>query len=99
MALGGNIGGIRNPVIDSLIQYTGAAASIESSIIASRALDRVLLWGFYHVPLGQVDQERFIFWDKFSRPEKETIAKYEYLVGSAIRILDSWWTKPSQENN
>ena len=99
MPLGGNIGGIRNPIIDSLIQHAEAAPSIESSMIASRALDRVLLWGFYHVPLGQIDQERFIFWDKFSRPEKEAIAEYEYLVGSTIRILDSWWAKPPQESD
>ena len=99
MPLGGNIGGIRNPIIDSLIQHAEAAPSIESSMIASRALDRVLLWGFYHVPLGQIDQERFIFWDKFSRPEREAIAEYEYLVGSTIRILDSWWAKPPQESD
>ena len=61
---------------------------------ACRALDRVLLWGFYHIPLNIPDQERFVRWDKFARPEHEAVAKYEYLVGSSVRILDSWWIDP-----
>ncbi|MCY4014196.1 MAG: hypothetical protein OXG82_15950 [Gammaproteobacteria bacterium] len=57
-----------------------------------QALDRVLLWGFYHIPLQTPDDERFLYWDKFGRPD-ETSAVYEYLVGSSVRILDSWWAQ------
>ena len=94
MELGGNIAGIRDPIIDLLIQNTEATTSIESAITNTRALDRVLLWGFYHLPLNGVDEERFIFWNKFGRPQQETVGKYEYLIGSAIRLIDSWWIVP-----
>jgi len=83
--------GLRDPIVDALIEQAEGMGTIESAMIASRALDRVLLWGFYHIPLNGIDQERFLRWDKFARPEHEVVAKYEYLVGSTVRIVDSWW--------
>jgi len=91
MELGGNMAGIRDPIVDALIEKAEGAPTIEAAMVASRALDRVLLWGFYHIPLNVPDEERIVRWDKFSRPEREAVAKYEYLVGSAIRLVDSWW--------
>jgi microcin C transport system substrate-binding protein len=91
MELGGNMAGIRDPIVDALIEKAEAAPTIEAAMVASRALDRVLLWGFYHIPLNVPDEERIVRWDKFARPEREAVAKYEYLVGSAIRLVDSWW--------
>ena len=49
------------------------------------------MWGFYHIPLNVPDDERFLRWDKFGRPEREAVARYEHLVGSSLRVLDSWW--------
>mgnify|MGYP003324326539 FL=1 len=91
MELGGNMAGIRDPIVDALIEKAEAAPTIEAAMVASRALDRVLLWGFYHIPLNVPDEERIVRWDKFARPEREAVAKYEYLVGSTIRLVDSWW--------
>ncbi|MDE0452074.1 MAG: extracellular solute-binding protein [Gammaproteobacteria bacterium] len=97
LEFGGNMAGIRDPIVDALIEKAEhEAATIEEAMIACRALDRVLLWGFYHIPLHVPDEERFIRWDKFARPEHEAVAKYEYLVGSAVRILDSWWFDPDR---
>ncbi len=94
MELGGNIAGIRDPIVDALILSAEGMPTIESAMTASRALDRVLLWGFYHIPLNGIDEERFIYWDKFARPGGEAVGRYEYLIGSTIRILDSWWIRP-----
>ena len=97
LELGGNMAGLRDPVVDALIEKAEReAATIEAAITACRALDRVLLWGFYHIPLHVPDEERFVRWDKFARPEHEAVAQYEYLVGSAVRILDSWWIDPDR---
>ena len=96
MELGGNIAGLRDPIIDALILKAEAMPTIETAMIACRALDRVLLCGFYHIPLNAIDQERFIYWDKFARPRGEAVGKYEYLIGSTIRILDSWWIDPEK---
>ena len=96
LELGGNIAGLRDPIVDALIEEAEqTGGTIEAAMTACRALDRVLLWGFYHIPLNIPDKERFVRWDKFARPEHEAVAKYEYLVGSAVRVLDSWWIDPN----
>ena len=96
LELSSNIPGIRDPIVDALIEEAEQAENIEAAAVALRALDRVLLWGFYHVPLHVIEEERFLWWDKFERPEREAAARYEYLVGSSLRILDSWWFDPER---
>lgn len=91
-----NMTGIRDAIVDALIEEAEQAGTIEAATAAVRALDRVLLWGFYHVPLHAIEEERFLWWDKFERPEHESVASYEHLVGSSLRILDSWWFDPER---
>ncbi|MCY4014186.1 MAG: extracellular solute-binding protein [Gammaproteobacteria bacterium] len=92
--IGGNLAGIRNLVVDALIEIAQRATDMETATIACRALDRVLLWGFYHVPLNSPDVERFLYWDKFGRAD-ESAAVYDYLAGGLSRVIDSWWHRPS----
>jgi ABC-type oligopeptide transport system substrate-binding subunit len=77
-------------VVDALIAQAQNATRIETAAIALRALDRVLLWGFYHIPLNMPDVERFMYRDKFGRPN-DVIASYEYLNDGQARVIDSWW--------
>jgi microcin C transport system substrate-binding protein len=86
-----NMAGIRNPIVDALIEEAERAGTIEAATTAIKALDRVLLWGFYHVPLHATEDERFLLWDKFGRPEHEAVARFEHLVGSSLRVIDGWW--------
>ena len=86
-----NLAGIRDPVVDALVQAATQAQSIDAITAACRALDRVLLWGFYNVFLNESQEERFLYWNKFGRPEHEATARYEYLTQSSLRVLDSWW--------
>ena len=92
LEMGGNLAGIREPVVDALIELAQRAPNVETAAIVCRALDRVLLWGFYHIPLNMPDEERFLYWDKFGRPD-ESAAKYQYLAGGLVRVIDSWWLK------
>ena len=46
--------------------------------------------GFYYLPLNAIEQERFLYWDKFGRPD-ESSARFEYLTGNSVRVIDSWW--------
>lgn len=64
-----NIAGIKDPVIDELIDLVIAAPTRESLIQRTRALDRVLLWGHYVIPQLTAPYTRFLFWDKFGRPD------------------------------
>ena len=95
--MGGNLAGIRDPVVDALIELAMRAPDMETAEVACRALDRVLLWGFYHIPLNMPDVERFLYWDKFGRAD-ESAAVYEYLEGGLARLIDSWWMRPGQLN-
>ncbi len=94
--LSGNQAGIRDAVVDALIERAEQARTLEELTAACRALDRVLLWGFYNILISVPDRERFLYWDKFARPSGEAVARYEHLVGSSVRLLDSWWLDPQK---
>jgi microcin C transport system substrate-binding protein len=61
--------GVKDPVVDALIDLVISAPDRESLIIRSRALDRVLLWGHYVIPHWHIQSFRVAYWDKFSRPK------------------------------
>lgn len=89
---GANLGGIRDPVVDFLIERARRTPDMETASIACQALDRVLLWGFYRIPLNMPDEERFLYWDKFGRPD-DSAAVYEYLTDGLARVIDNWWAQ------
>jgi microcin C transport system substrate-binding protein len=64
-----NIAGIKDPVVDELIDLVIAAPSRESLVQRTRALDRVLLWGHYVIPQLIAPFDRLVYWDKFGIPE------------------------------
>ena len=79
---GRNTVGIKDPVIDTLIDLLIAAPDRESLIARTRALDRVLLWGHYVIPHWHIRAFRVAAWDKFGRPEVTP----KYGLG-----LGTWW--------
>ena len=84
-----NLIGIRDPVIDELIETLIAAPDRAALIAASRALDRVLLWGHYVVPLWHLRSYRVAYWDMFGRPE--TTALYDH------GFPGNWWVDPARQ--
>ncbi len=82
-----NIIGIKNPVIDELIDLVIAAPDRESLIQRTHALDRVLLWNFYVIPNWHLRSFRVAYWNKFSRPAISP----KYSLG-----LDTWWIDPAK---
>ncbi len=67
---GRNYGGIRDPVVDELIDLVISAKTRQSLIARTRALDRVLLWGHYVIPQWHLRYQRILSWDKFGRPDR-----------------------------
>jgi microcin C transport system substrate-binding protein len=65
-----NLSGIKNPVIDELIELVISAPDRESLIQRTRALDRVLLWNHYVIPQLMSPFDRLLYWDKFGRPDR-----------------------------
>jgi microcin C transport system substrate-binding protein len=64
-----NLGGIKNPAVDALIERIIFAKNRAELVAAGKAMDRVLLWNFYCVPQFNYGFERYARWDRFSHPE------------------------------
>ncbi len=87
---GRNYAGIEDPVVDALVETLIAAPDRPSLIAATRALDRVLLSGYYVVPHWHIRSYRVAYWDKFSRPA--VTPKY----GLAF---NAWWIDVAKEES
>jgi len=84
-----NLAGIKDPVIDALIDKVIFAKDREELVAATHALDRVLLWGYYIVPHWHSPSLRIAYWNKFGIPEKQP---------SYVGIdIDSWWIDVERE--
>ena len=83
----GNYGGIKNPVVDALIEQLIAAESLESLQLTTRALDRVLLWNYYLVPQFYVDKHRIAYWNRFGQPDKQP----KYISYTGTGFPTGWW--------
>jgi microcin C transport system substrate-binding protein len=79
-----NYVGIRNPAVDALIDRVIFAKNRADLVAATRALDRVLLWNQYVVPLFTDDRLRAARWDRFGKP----VALPNY-GGAAFPAV--WW--------
>jgi microcin C transport system substrate-binding protein len=64
-----NYAGIKDPVVDELVELVIKAPDRESLVARTRALDRVLLYGYYVIPNWHLRMQRILYWDKFSRPQ------------------------------
>jgi len=77
-----NYAGVRDPVVDALVEKVISAPDRERLIERTRALDRVLLWGHYVIPQWHIRSFRVAYWDRFGRPEQSP----KYAFG-----FDTWW--------
>ncbi len=84
---GNNLMGVCSPVIDALVQQIVAAPDRAHLVTASRALDRVLLAGWYVVPHWYLQSVRVAYWDIFGRPDKPVRTGLDF---------DSWWIDPAK---
>jgi microcin C transport system substrate-binding protein len=63
-----NYPGVKSPIVDALCRKVTAARTREDLVAATRALDRVLLWGHYVIPLGHRTKDYIAYWDKIDHP-------------------------------
>jgi microcin C transport system substrate-binding protein len=78
-----NFAGIKNPAVDEMIKRVIFAKDRDELIAATKALDRVLLWNQYVVPMWTISYSRTARWDRFGFPEK--LPAYSYGFPSI------WW--------
>lgn len=82
-----NFAGVRDPVVDELVEMALVAKDRQSLITRIRALDRVLLWGHYVIPNWHSRADRVAYWDRFEWPAVTPPRGYQ---------LDSWWIVPAK---
>ena len=63
-----NYAGIKNPVVDLLVERIAQANTEEEMNTAGRALDRALMWNFYMIPDGHPVGRHLVYWDRFGHP-------------------------------
>ncbi|HAV1567210.1 TPA: ABC transporter substrate-binding protein [Enterobacter hormaechei subsp. steigerwaltii] len=78
-----NAPGVKSPVIDALLAKIVAAQGDKNKLLPlGRALDRVLTWNYYMLPMWYMGEDRVARWDKFSLPAVRPV----YTLG-----FDTWW--------
>jgi len=83
-----NYSGINSPVIDALIEKLISANDRIELLTAIHALDRVLLWGHYVIPLYHSNKDRIAYWDFFEYPDKIPL----YGI-----VIESWWINKDKQ--
>jgi microcin C transport system substrate-binding protein len=80
--------GIKNKVIDQLIEELIVSPTRADLVAHVHDLDRVLQWGYYVIPQYHLPDYWVAYWNKFRHPQ--TNAKYA--LG-----LETWWIDTSAE--
>ena len=78
-----NLAGVKDPVIDALLDKVVQAKSRDELVTVIRTLDRVVRSGHYWVPHWFKASHNLAYWDRFSKPE----TKPKYTLGE----VDTWW--------
>ena len=84
---GTNVGGLKDPVVDALIEKIIAAKDRDDLVYSTRALDRVLQWGYYYIPQFNAPFNRVAYWNKYAHPA--TMPPYGL-------TLSTWWYDPNK---
>lgn len=83
-----NLAGIKDPVVDRLIEAVLAAESRPDFVTACHVLDRVVMWNEYLIPQWYKGEHTIAWWDRFGRPKTPPL----YTIGH----LDTWWFSPER---
>ena len=77
-----NYAGIADPAVDAMIAHVVDARTRDDLVAAYRALDRLLLWGEYALPMYHDTGDRLVYWDRFGIPEPTPLYGYQ---------IETWW--------
>ena len=81
-----NISGLKNPVVDALIEQLIEANTREELIYRTRALDRVLQWLHIAIPQFYGPVNRVAYWNRFGIPAEKPTRGIDF---------DAWWIEDS----
>ena len=81
-----NYMGAKNPAIDAMIASMLEAREHPAFVSSVRALDRVLMSGFYAIPLYNVQEQWIARWNRIQRPTATALTGY---------LPETWWQTPT----
>lgn len=81
--------GVKDPSIDALIEELIQAKSREDLVAHVHALDRILLWNHYVIPMWHYPKWRIAHWKHIERPKT--------LSGISPLISSTWWSKEAEK--
>jgi peptide/nickel transport system substrate-binding protein len=84
-----NYMGARDPAIDALIAAMLEARQHTAFVSAVRSLDRVLMSGFYAIPLFNAAEQWIARWNRVERPAATALTGY---------LPETWWRKPDAQS-
>jgi len=80
-----NYMGAKEPAIDAMIAVLLEARERPEFVSAVRALDRVLMSGFYAIPVFNMRDQWIARWNRIERPVATALTGY---------LPETWWRKP-----
>jgi peptide/nickel transport system substrate-binding protein len=83
-----NYMGAKDPAVDALIAAMLEAREHPAFVSAVRALDRILMSGFYAIPLFNVREQWIARWNRIERPVATALTGY---------LPETWWRKPEPQ--
>ncbi len=84
-----NLAGAASPAIDAMIGAMLAARTHEDFVAAVRAFDRLLLSGFYIIPLFHTNEQWIAFASTLVHPDR-----FPLFGASNVTPSETWWRKP-----
>ena len=85
-----NYMGVKNPVLDEIIDELISAKSRQELVTYTKVLDRILLFNYYLIPQFHIGHYRVAYWNKLSRPAISP----KYDLG-----FDFWWFDKNKDED
>ena len=79
-----NYMGAKDPGIDAIIAALLAARDRQNFVAAVRALDRILMAGFYAIPVFSAGEQWIARWNRIETPKAASLAGY---------LPETWWQR------
>ncbi len=82
-----NYSGIKNPVIDAVVEQVIRAPNREQLLLQTRILDRLLRAGYYQILTYNRSDTWLAYWSMYQRPQ---------ITPKLTTGVDFWWVDPQQ---
>lgn len=84
-----NYAGVKSPAVDAVAASIGESKTREELVARTRALDRLLTWGYYGVPLYYLGRDLVAYRAGLKRPEVTPVYGM---------VIETWWRDVSSTN-